>query len=487
MNQEMKEYYLYGASIQGIQSFILQSNELKDIIGASELIEKVCTKMFDEYGKDEEQTVIKAAGNIKYIFRSREECQKAVLDFPKKVVEKAPGITVSQAVVVYNEENSFQDAVNNLERKLKAQRNKTVAVGQSYMSMLKSRQNGMPVESVVKDEYLDAGTIVKRKHNSGKSLMDKCFGSTYSKIIYDTDKMTGINDWIAIIHADGNGLGQVVQKIGNERKKFRKFSIELDNATQDAAKKAFEQISNIYEFEKNGKLPIRPVVLGGDDLTIICRADFAIKYTEIFLKEFEKETKLKLSDIISANSVFKNNEDFLTSCAGIAFIKSSYPFYYGYELAEELCKKAKKEAKRGKANNELAPSCLMFHKVQDSFVVSYDDIIKRELVPSADVSFCYGPYYIKEDNLGKSVSTLLHNITLLNSDEGGAVKTHLRQWISDMYSDIAMANQKRKRFMSRISEKSDLHKLADSSTLKSPYAAYDILSLYSIIYNNTKE
>lgn len=30
--------YLYGASVQGIQQFIFQTNELKDIVGASELV-----------------------------------------------------------------------------------------------------------------------------------------------------------------------------------------------------------------------------------------------------------------------------------------------------------------------------------------------------------------------------------------------------------------------------------------------------------------
>ena len=31
--------FLYGASVQGFQRFIFQTNELKDIVGASELVE----------------------------------------------------------------------------------------------------------------------------------------------------------------------------------------------------------------------------------------------------------------------------------------------------------------------------------------------------------------------------------------------------------------------------------------------------------------
>ncbi|MEG1545617.1 MAG: hypothetical protein RR371_00005, partial [Bacteroides sp.] len=43
---EIKNKYLYGAAVQGIQSFIFQTNELRDIVGASELVEQICTSLF---------------------------------------------------------------------------------------------------------------------------------------------------------------------------------------------------------------------------------------------------------------------------------------------------------------------------------------------------------------------------------------------------------------------------------------------------------
>ena len=33
--------YLYGAAVQGIQGFIFQTNKLRDIVGASELVERI--------------------------------------------------------------------------------------------------------------------------------------------------------------------------------------------------------------------------------------------------------------------------------------------------------------------------------------------------------------------------------------------------------------------------------------------------------------
>jgi hypothetical protein len=44
--------YLYGASIQGIQEFIFATNRLKEIIGASELVESISTELFKEILKE---------------------------------------------------------------------------------------------------------------------------------------------------------------------------------------------------------------------------------------------------------------------------------------------------------------------------------------------------------------------------------------------------------------------------------------------------
>ena len=38
--------FLYGAAVQGIQGFIFQTNILREIAGASELVEQICTTLF---------------------------------------------------------------------------------------------------------------------------------------------------------------------------------------------------------------------------------------------------------------------------------------------------------------------------------------------------------------------------------------------------------------------------------------------------------
>ena len=412
-------------------------------------------------------------------------------------MEMAPGITVSQAVVTYDKENDFGKAVDELETRLKAQRNKQQTTIHSFMGMRKSRQTGLPVIDVTKSkEHLDAGTVAKRKtskkgyNNSVITLSKKCFGIDnliHEQIAYDIEDITSKNDWIAIIHADGNGLGQVVQKVGKNKEVFREFSTQLGKATEEAAQKAYASISEEYEFRKlkNMFIPIRPVVLGGDDFTVICRADFAIEYTQKFLEEFEKETQIRLASLLTGYNVLKDNANKLTACAGIAFIKSSYPFHYGYHLAELLCNEAKDEAKKEK--DILTPSCLMFHKVQDSFVEDYKDIIIRELTAANGDSFQYGPYYLYPNANKPTVESLIENVKLLDSKEGNAVKSHLREWLSDMTYDVEIAKQKLDRLKSNIEGKKNLSVLVDNSTKGNAIGAYDILSLHSIMYNQTKE
>ena len=99
-------------------------------------------------------------------------------------------------------------------------------------------------------------------------------------------------DWLAVIHIDGNGLGQIFIKfaeyvekqtksacdISTYREWYRRFSKNLDRCTTDAARFALEQMQERWEtrlrkMEKRPKkdwLPVVPLILGGDDLTLLC-------------------------------------------------------------------------------------------------------------------------------------------------------------------------------------------------------------------------
>lgn len=539
----MKKYLLYGAAVQGIQGFIFKTNELKDIVGASELVEDICTSLFEKVLyqenparqtlKEDPQAILHAAGNIKYLFHDEDECRRIVRVFPRTVIEYAPGITVSQAVVQYNESSGFPAAVSELEKRLRAQRNnqmRSLSIG--LMGIERSRQTGLPVQYVYKQEHLDASTFAKRwaikpslesdgeitRKESTMKLCRKLFLGEEERpessqklearqIAFDVEKMTGQNDWLAIIHADGNGLGQIVMKVGGEQDTFKQFSTQLDRATVQAAHEAYIEVMDRHHLVGKGKIPFRPIVLGGDDLTVICRADLAVDFAKQFIDRFEHYTHEYLEPMITGDDkrppVFTEGRvrDRLTACAGIVFMKSSFPFYAAYELAEQLCTAAKKDAKRKpaiKEGRELPASCLMFYKIQDSFVESYDQIVERTLTSHEDQrrKLNFGPYYLHREDISDTnrwtIDTITKYVDDLDSTDGSATKSALRKWASLFLSEYEQSQQLKRRMeyivhsdkMRRLTELATTGFERDSNLL---YPAYDILSLFSVKKQNTKE
>jgi len=253
--------YLYGASVQGIQSFIFQTNKLTEIIGASQLVEDICTDFFESFLKTvfkddayvlskDENLILGAAGNIKYRFDSREACERVVRGFPKHVMIYAPGITISQAVVPDTGES---DDFEKLEARLKIQRNKAVSVtqGVSLMGLETARRTGGIVVETDKDnEYIDLAQQKKRKAERDKATLEEKLLGTASKrgdaFPNEMDYIKDAKNWVAVIHADGNNLGQLLmtmsEKVADQYAvALKDFSKRLNESTISAAKKALEE------------------------------------------------------------------------------------------------------------------------------------------------------------------------------------------------------------------------------------------------------
>lgn len=340
-----------------------------------------------------------------------------------------------------------------------------------------------------KKQYLDDATLAKQnkareENHNLRGLCRKSFGNFYGKIAYNITDITGKNDWIAIIHADGNGLGKVVQTVGKKKDVYKVFSQKLSEATTEAAHQAYKEVS--WPFDAREAIPIRPVVLSGDDMTVIIRGDIALDYANAFIVAFEKETRKALGDILRSEHVFADDRDYLTACAGIAFIKSSFPFYYGYELAEVLCGQAKKDTKaiNGENSNHLPPSCLMFHKVQDSFIFDYQDIVRRELTAYDGLSFKAGHYYIKEQAGKRSVDDLIANCLLLNTENSDGIKSGIRNWVTLRLDNKDIADQRKERMLQIFADITAVETLTEEEN--GTCIAYDVLSYNTIMNQQTK-
>ncbi|MDG1434751.1 MAG: hypothetical protein P8Q41_12105 [Saprospiraceae bacterium] len=474
----MEFKFLYGASVQGIQNFIFETSKLSEITGASELVEKICTTFFrDCIGENlfkKENLIIGAAGNIKYVFESEAECQRLVSSFPKIIMNKAPGITISQAVVKFEKANPDKSEINTLENRLKIQRNRSVSRhGLGLMISERSRKTGKAgIDWKKKEsEIIDFSQQQKEDHkrDAKYNLLDKILGndnnlkeSNYPNDIKDMLKDTPGYNWVAVVHADGNNLGKVLLNMSEKlepkdiKKAFSEFSILLEKATTNAASMAYyEVVHDKFKY----KLPIRPVIIGGDDLTVIIRGDLALPFTTSFLNYFEEETRKEFKDFCQKYPKIKDLENGLTACAGIAYIKSNYPFYYGVNLCEELCKYSKKIAKN--LANENVPSCLTFHKVHSSFFNNYEDVIEEEL-SAKSVQFNYGPYFLHKQQNYATVKELNGWVKTIKLKD--APKAPLRNWVGELQVNKERAHQQLER-IKQINSK----KFIEELSLENPF------------------
>lgn len=206
-------------------------------------------------------------------------------------------------------------------------------------------------------------------------------------------------EWLAVVHADGNGLGEIFLNFGkyagcqpdppvpeygelNETyvSKFRRFSLALDVCTEkafiSAMQKLLERDADVWF-----KLPILPLVLGGDDLTIVCDGKAALQFTKNFLTEFESETE-QATDVRELAQAALGLPR-LSACAGVAIIKPHFPFSAAYGLAEELIKSAKQIKRIVKnSNKEHQPwpcSAIDFHALYDSTISELEEIRGRKV------------------------------------------------------------------------------------------------------------
>ncbi|WP_439598197.1 Cas10/Cmr2 second palm domain-containing protein [Falsiroseomonas sp.] len=215
---------------------------------------------------------------------------------------------------------------------------------------------------------------------------------------------------IGVLHADGNRLGQVLMTLKDAawpgeasgdaltaKEKawvaiFARFSKAVDTATWAAAAQAADKVllpvlldPATQELRRDAgghaltHVPARPVLLGGDDITILVRGDLAIPFAEEFLTRFEDEAKREIEQLELRPLLQGKPIPALTACAGLAIVGASQPVAQALALAESLCGFAKHQAKRGLSDQMPVPSCLAMHRATASLLDSYEVVRRDEL------------------------------------------------------------------------------------------------------------
>ncbi|MCC7411570.1 MAG: hypothetical protein IT495_08055 [Gammaproteobacteria bacterium] len=129
--------------------------------------------------------------------------------------------------------------------------------------------------------------------------------------------------YIALIHADGNGVGSGLGKDKSDSERaafFHKNRVLLRRAAQKAID---------THCPDAGHAPLIPLMLGGDDLLLACRAEIALPFVVTLCAELEK--------------LQTNNDGFkLTLGVGVVFAKHTIPIHRLHEVAEQLASSAKR-------------------------------------------------------------------------------------------------------------------------------------------------
>lgn len=404
---------------KSIQDYILRSGRLRHIIGASELIDSLTADLLDDVlaalGPTEEKDIrfSRRAGGAVYLFSSRQEVRDSFRELWSLVVRQyAPGL---EFVIAQGEGVTDYAAYQQALEGMQAARNwqppalpsggpvtrYTPRTGQPAVSHdAKLGLQDVATARFGLDRFWRRGGLTAKFADKDSVLID----DWPRNLEHNPNDGDGTdfpfwpdNRYLGLIHADGNGLGQLLIQLGEQARScpevfvslFRDFSAAITEATRAAAQDATQQVllparGNLHETKVAGPIPARPIVLGGDDLTILVRADLAISFTRVFLTAFEHRSHETIKLLRDQYPTITDLPEALTAGAGIAFVKSNHPFHLAHELAESLARYAKDRAKEQIDRNGRIPPTLAFHRVTTASHADYADIREQEMAYGPD-------------------------------------------------------------------------------------------------------
>lgn len=213
------------------------------------------------------------------------------------------------------------------------------------------------------------------------------------------DESPGGLSKVAIIHIDGNGVGAIMRDLAAAMRRvphedftqavkctpgdpdaLRKFILavnkNLDCAVKDAFKQAWSDVAGWARQDADAAgtgykaVPVVPVLLGGDDVTVITSGDYALPFAAAYLRHYEQAT--------AADPLLKHLGDHpdgrpgpMTAAAGVAVVRFKFPFHLAYDLAERLVDEAKEAGKTASPS----VSTLTYHVLLDTTVLDPEELL----------------------------------------------------------------------------------------------------------------
>jgi len=216
------------------------------------------------------------------------------------------------------------------------------------------------------DERHAVSLDVAQRHGAAKRTED---GPAFdvASLLSDTTKLKTLtrpqelkelvgNGYLALIHADGNGVGSGAGKTDSERATFfYRNRVLLRRAVQKAID---------THCPETGRAPLIPLMLGGDDLLLVARAGIALPFVVTLCEELEALQR--------DSAGFK-----LTLGVGVVFAKHTIPIHRLHEVVEQLASSAKRRF-RGFKDGEAKRSVVDWAVFKTAWVDDPEKVRRRD-------------------------------------------------------------------------------------------------------------
>ena len=198
---------------------------------------------------------------------------------------------------------------------------------------------------------------------------------------------------VGVVHIDGNGVGAIMRDLGSAHDRAQETGVcvsadevhtDPDDALQtfimvvnkhlDQAVKDTIALSwyDVQKLTPDTVVPIVPVLVGGDDVTVYTDGCYAIPFAEAYIRHYEELTEK--DELLKQLAVVAGAKKAgpLTASAGVAIVGRNFPFHIAYDLAEELVSRGKE---LGKYPGTVPCSTINFHVLRDATVLYPDDTL----------------------------------------------------------------------------------------------------------------
>jgi len=406
--------YLFSFAAKGLQSYVLEGDQLKTMTGATELIDRLCrgdflTKLLDKTGIDGE-VLQGAAGSARIQIDLEEGAKRLARVWPIFCHRWAPGLEVVQSLQQI-QGNNLSAAIHAAEEEMRLNRNfLPTPLPLATPVMERCRRTGRAAigsddEGTPTDAALLRKIEMRNSIKSDLTTLQRYFGfKSIKEVPQSFEEISGSERaYLAIIHADGNGLGKMFMSLAEASKglpdqdKVQDLFSHLSSAVIEEGTQAAVKAASLALGLEEGKLrPLQPIVLAGDDLTLVCRADLAWDFTTAFLRNFGDEMTTRLRTV-KANEVFPAKlrdtlPDTLSAGASIVYVSNHYPFSLGYALAESLASRAKSRAKE--LNPQDPPASVFLHRISGAWAPTEFYALSETLLKGDGMQLSAGPYFL---------------------------------------------------------------------------------------------